>query len=318
MGDRLMSNAAFGLVDWGTTHLRLWLVDARGNVLAHAQSADGMGGLTPDQFETVLETLLGKFGMPNDLPVAICGMAGSRQGWREAPYANIPVTLDALRDQGAAFISGKRRIHIISGIANRSAHSPDVMRGEETQLLGLDLPREGKHLVCLPGTHSKWVSVSHGIASDFVTVLTGELFELLKTHSILRHSIGDVPKDNLAQNKAFIAAASDALTGKTNALTDLFSIRAKSLLQNISPEDGYAHLSGHLIGSEIREISSRMDLSSSALHLVGTGKLVALYKAVLDLAGHEAQSHNGEAAARNGLYIVARHIFNAQASKAAQ
>ena len=129
--------AAHALVDWGTTNLRVWLTDHTGAILADKTTADGMGTLARDQFAPVLEHVLNSLGATQDLPVMICGMAGSRQGWREAPYAQTPVELSDLATNAIVFKSHHRLIRILPGIARKDLSRPDVMRGEETQLLGL-------------------------------------------------------------------------------------------------------------------------------------------------------------------------------------
>ena len=312
-----MSEPIHALADWGTTHLRLWLVDAAGTVLAESLGAEGMGTLTPEAFGPVLEARLSALDAAPTLPVAICGMAGSRQGWKEAPYARLPVTVETLMDSGAAFQSGQRHVHIVSGIARHDTARPDVMRGEETQLLGLDLPRGQAALVCMPGTHSKWVRVDNGVVTDFMTVMTGEFFALLKTRSILRHSTGE-DTAFAAGHPAFSEAVLRAWTGRATGLGGLFAVRADTLVNGADVQAATARLSGHLIGTELREAHDLFDGTSAQIHLVGSRTLLALYAAASRLVGLSPLSHDGEAAARNGLMRVARHVFSPGASKAAQ
>ena len=118
-------------------------------------------------FSTILEGHLAALAAPEALPVIICGMAGSRQGWLEAPYVTVPAPLGAIL-AGAARVPGQSRdIRIVPGLAQRQADAPDVMRGEETQLAGAGLPAKGRQLVCMPGTHSKWVQVEDGAVAGF-------------------------------------------------------------------------------------------------------------------------------------------------------
>ena len=190
-----MSGPAFAAVDWGTSSFRAWLVDGAGGVLAERRSGEGMLAATPDRFASILEHHLGDMGAPGDLPVMICGMAGARQGWIEAPYVMAPSALSGILAGAVAVPHPARRILLVPGVAQGDPDAPDVMRGEETQLVGMSrLIASGSHLVCMPGTHSKWVEIQDGEVRAFRTWLTGELFSILSKQSILRHSIGETAK----------------------------------------------------------------------------------------------------------------------------
>lgn len=306
------STAAFALADWGTTHLRVWLTDAAGSVLAVDESASGMGGLKPDQFAPVLDHALDALGAQARTPVLVCGMAGSRQGWREAPYADCPVPLAMLPAQAVAFESGGRPIRLMPGIARRDATRPDVMRGEETQLLGLGLDAG---IACLPGTHSKWVRLEDGRVEDFATVMTGELFSVLSRQSILRHSLGDRQAVSPADG-VFLRHVELGLSPK-GGLARLFSVRAGSLLNGLTQDQAAAALSGLLIGTEIRDMAALFGLSRGAVTIVGAGALGRLYAAALALAGFTPAVRDGAETVRAGLLAAAHHHFGA-ASRAAE
>ena len=183
--------AAFVVVDWGTSSFRGWLMSADGAVLAESRGGEGMlhcaGGAG---FAPVLRDHLARLGAPAGAPVLICGMAGARQGWVEAPYLKVPTRLDALHE-GAIRIDAPGDIRILPGIAQARADRPDVMRGEETQLLGVTEPGF-TGLVCIPGTHSKWIRIEDGRVVEFSTYMTGELFSVIAQHSILAHAIEGV------------------------------------------------------------------------------------------------------------------------------
>jgi 2-dehydro-3-deoxygalactonokinase len=304
--------AAYALADWGTTHLRIWLTDADGVVLGMDQNASGMGGLAPADFPIVLERVLAGLGAPSGLPVLICGMAGARQGWREAAYASCPVALDALAAQAVAFESSGRAIRIMPGIARRGGGRPDVMRGEETQLLGLGL-RNG--LACLPGTHSKWVRLENGLVSDFATAMTGELFALLSSQSILRHAV-DAAEAVSPSDPVFLGYVGHGLSG-AGGMARLFSVRAASLLEGMGKAEATAALSGLLIGTEIRDASSLLGVSGGALNIIGSGSLGRLYEAALTIAGFAPIVQDGAATVRAGLLAAAHHHFGT-ATRAAE
>jgi 2-dehydro-3-deoxygalactonokinase len=309
MNSPSITAAAYALVDWGTTNLRVWLTDHTGHVLAEQTTADGMGTLARDQFAGVLEQVLNELGAAPDLTVMICGMAGSRQGWREAPYASTPVGLTNLATQSVAFQSHNRLVRILPGIARKNTSRPDVMRGEETQLLGLSaVKRVENGLVCLPGTHSKWVKLQDGAVVDFVSVMTGELFALLRQQSILRHSTGPDAKVS-ATDPWFLEYVQIGLS-KEGGLGRLFSIRAATLLNNANEAMSSAALSGLLIGTEIRDASAILKQTGGDIHIIGSGSLSALYHAALSVAGFAPQIQDGSALVQAGLLDAANQIQN--------
>ena len=187
------SEAEWIAVDWGTSNLRAWGIGTCGDVMFSRTSDQGMSKLTPDAYPRVLVDLLSGDLTPNGprIDVLVCGMAGAKQGWMEAPYLDAPADLGRW-PLGAVLpaVSGARLSpRILPGICQRAAGQEDVMRGEETQLLGLGTLWPGfSGVVCMPGTHSKWVQLSGRRVEGFTTAMTGELFEILRTHSVLRHS----------------------------------------------------------------------------------------------------------------------------------
>jgi 2-dehydro-3-deoxygalactonokinase len=301
--------AAHALVDWGTTNLRVWLTDHAGHILATKTTDDGMGTLAPEQFAGVLERALNELGAAVDLPVMICGMAGSRQGWQEAPYAATPVKLADLAAHAIVFESQQRLVRILPGIARKDASRCDVMRGEETQLLGLSVAKNiHTGLACLPGTHSKWVRLARNTVTDFVSVMTGELYALLRQHSILRHSTGGNAKVS-ASDPVFLEHVRIGLS-REGGLGRLFSIRAATLLNNTDEAHSSAALSGLLIGTEIRDASAMLGQTGCDIHVIGSGSLSALYHAALSVAGFTPHTEDGSALVRAGLLSAASYIQN--------
>src|SRR5690606_34701318 len=144
--------------------------------------------LADRDFNGTLERRLAGLGADPSLPVVICGMAGSRQGWREVPYLEVPATLPEIPGAALKVDDASRPVHILPGLSQRHP-SADVMRGEETQLLGLSLDREIDGVVCMPGTHAKWAVMQGGRIESFSTFMTGEVFALLTKHSLLRFSV---------------------------------------------------------------------------------------------------------------------------------
>ncbi|MFA6156758.1 2-dehydro-3-deoxygalactonokinase [Mesorhizobium sp.] len=300
------SAPAVAAVDWGTTRMRVWLIDRDGKVLAERRGDDGLITAQQKGFSVILEAHLAALAAPETLPVIICGMAGSRQGWLEAPYVTVPAPLRAIL-AGAAPVPGQRRdIRIIPGLAQRLADAPDVIRGEETQLAGAGLPAAGCQLVCMPGTHSKWVQVEDGAVTGFGTWPTGELFSVLAAHSILRHSLGEHPKPVAADNPFFRRWCETALAEGGDVTSRLFSIRAAGLLQDLKADDAAACLSGLLIGGEIASARRRHGEGAASVVLIASGALALLYQAALGLAGLDVRAVDADEAVRAGLVEAAR------------
>jgi 2-dehydro-3-deoxygalactonokinase len=293
-------------VDWGTTRLRIWLLDADGNVIGERRGDDGLITAREKGFADVLESHLASLGAPPALPVVICGMAGSRQGWVEAPYVATPAPITAILE-GAVRVDGAGRdIRIVPGLAQRTAGFPDVMRGEETQLAGAALPVLGRHLVCMPGTHSKWVEVENGAVVGFGTWPTGELYSVLGAHSILRHSLGETPAPVAADSPFFRDWCLSALGDGGDITSRLFAIRAAGLLHDLQAGDAAACLSGLLIGGEIASARRRYRHTSTPLVLIASGSLGKLYAAALGLAGIPVTEVDADQAVRSGLFEAAR------------
>jgi 2-dehydro-3-deoxygalactonokinase len=286
--------------------MRVWLIDRDGKVLAERRGDDGLITAQQKGFSVILEAHLAALAAPETLPVIICGMAGSRQGWLEAPYVTVPAPLRAIL-AGAAPVPGQRRdIRIIPGLAQRLADAPDVIRGEETQLAGAGLPAAGCQLVCMPGTHSKWVQVEDGAVTGFGTWPTGELFSVLAAHSILRHSLGEHPKPVAADNPFFRRWCETALAEGGDVTSRLFSIRAAGLLQDLKADDAAACLSGLLIGGEIASARRRHGEGAASVVLIASGALALLYQAALGLAGLDVRAVDADEAVRAGLVEAAR------------
>lgn len=308
-----MTHPFAALADWGTTSFRLWLVDADGDVLAERRSAEGMATAAEEQggFAGVLGRHLAALAAPADLPVVACGMVGARQGWVEAPYVETPADPDTLA-AGAVRVPGTNRtVFILPGVCQRAEDQYDVMRGEETQILGLEASSrgcEGRELVCLPGTHSKWVTLDAGRLNGFATFVTGDLFAAIAGHTILRHSM--TPGDERFDVPAFERAVRTGFERPAELSSRLFAIRAGGLLAPENAPHAASTLSGLLIGLELAGAASRFGkLDGHTVRLVASGPLAERYRvafATLSLGAIEA---DGEAAVRRGLLAAARKIL---------
>ncbi len=302
--------AQFAAVDWGTSGFRLWLVGGPDSaVLAERKSREGMTIAAQTGFDAVLESHLEAVLAPADLPVIICGMAGARQGWIEAGYADVPTGLSDLPERAIRIDGQRRDIRILPGLAQRDVKSADVMRGEETQLLGASGAMTGSlHRICMPGTHSKWVSVDKGIVTGFSTFMTGELFAAISKATILEHAVkGAGIFDENAE--AFGAAVEQAWSMPGLATNYLFSIRARGLLFGASATDSQATLSGTLIGLELAGALGAGQTGSDPVILVAEGRLAALYQSAFTRIGIAPALIDADKAVLGGLSLAARTIW---------
>ena len=308
-------NRAFcAAVDWGTTSFRIWLLSQSGEILGEHRSSEGLTRAMEIGFEAILETHLEAFGADENCPVIMCGMVGARQGWHEAPYLDAPAELAKIMDAAAGVPGTARTILILPGIAQRDRAAPDVMRGEETQLAGARAmgafgeATDASTLACLPGTHSKWAAIRAGTIERFSTVMTGELFTLIASQSILRHTLHDAPNVT-ANDPAFAKAVRAAFAAPAEWMTELFRVRAGALLEIGSETRGKAWLSGSLIGAEIAAALQLVgeDLNPSRpIALIASGPLAALYGTALGACGLAFTPVDADAAVRTGLYTAAR------------
>lgn len=281
-------------VDWGTSNLRVWAMGAEG-VLAHASSDDGMGTLDRDGFEPALLKLITPWLTKSNTEVIACGMVGSRQGWFEAPYRSTPCTpLDPASLVTAPSRDPRITVRLIPGL--KQVKQADVMRGEETQIAGVIALNPGfDGVICLPGTHSKWVHVSAGEVVSFQTFMTGEMFALLSTQSVLRHGMVGGGWDDAA----FDGALSDALSRPERLGAKLFSLRAEGLIAGLSAPEARARLSGLLIGTELA--ASKPFWLGQQVAIVGSKALAASYARALVTQGSSPQLYGATEATLAGL-----------------
>ncbi len=294
-------------VDWGTSSFRLWLLDAEGAVIASSRSDEGMMHCAKAGFAPVLGAHLAKVEAPAGTPVVICGMAGARQGWLEAPYVEVPASLEALPTQAIIIAGAKNDVRILPGISLNDPQAPNVMRGEETQLLGA-VSESGNALVCMPGTHSKWVEIENGVVTRFSTFMTGELFSLLTKHGILQHAVEE--KAVVSSDDAAFRSALERTEVQAHAvLSGFFGVRAAQLLGLETRGDGAAHLSGLLIGGEIsaaRELFGK----EGKVTLIASEPINALYSVALEKQGFQVVSKDAGEASRAGLFRSAKRIWS--------
>ena len=285
--------------DWGTSRLRLFRVE-QDRILARR---DGPGiGAVGSEAEAAFAQAIAPWladGMPQD--ITLCGMVGARDGWVEAPYATCPADRDTWRSAALRLDWNGAPLAIMAGLACIGEDDiPDVMRGEEAQIFGaiaLDPALgQGRQLIILPGTHSKWALVEDGQIVTFRTLPTGELFALLRDRSTLG------PKDSTGDAMQEAAGFAEGLerTGNARLLASLFAARAMRLRAGRSADWALGYLSGLLIGSEIVETRALLN-GGASVALIGDTGLANRYARALDLQGIQARRLDGDACVLAGL-----------------
>ena len=285
-----MSEATLIALDWGTTNVRAALLATDGSVLEERRGESGVGVLDEAGFNDRFTSLVEGWPVVN---AVAAGMIGSRQGWREADYLACPVTTDALAAGATIFEACQRKLAILPGLKVVRSQDRDVMRGEETQLAGL-LHKVGPFsgTVVMPGTHCKWVTVVDGRVEHFRTYMTGDLFQALADHSVLRHTIGVDPSE---ETDAFSAMIDELADGGTSVAGHLFGLRARHLLDGADPVSSRQQLSACLIWQEIEAAfhDGMAGDSNAPLTLVGDDRLTNLYTIALERHGRPCVRERG-------------------------
>jgi 2-dehydro-3-deoxygalactonokinase len=298
MGSKSMVwSDGFIAVDWGTTNRRAYLIGADGGCLDEFEDSQGVLSVPSGGFEGAVAGIRDRLG---DKPLLLAGMIGSNRGWKEAPYVAAPAGMDELV-RGLTW-AGERDA-IVPGVSYLKNDRADVMRGEEVQLLGAVAAGlvDPDALVCHPGTHNKWATLRDARISDFRTVMTGELFSLLKEHSILSDLLGG----EVEANDIFKEAARRAIFNETLP-AELFEVRARVLLGQAKKEDAVSYTSGLLIGTDVR---IGLSLPTSAqVTVIGRPELTRLYAAAIGEAKRDAIELDGEKCFLAGIHEIAKRI----------
>jgi 2-dehydro-3-deoxygalactonokinase len=298
MGQQLIA------LDWGTSSFRGYLMTPDGDMIDSFANGQGILHCDGQGFEAVLEESAGNWmDQYPQAPVIACGMISSRQGWIEAPYLNCPAGLAEFAQQLISLdLKRGRKIWFVPGAMYRSeSNIPDVMRGEETQILGRVGRERMRFSFVMPGTHSKWVVVEDGKLSWFSTFMTGELYAILLNHSILGRLMEDGPHDDQAFREGLAAAEQAARRGK-GVMNLLFSVRSRGLFEEIAGTGLKAYLSGILIGAEVAEASREMTADVD-VQLIGDRQLIQFYQEALRFFGWSSEPLFADLAAHGLLNI---------------
>lgn len=316
-----LQGAALIAIDWGTTSLRAYLFDTTGEVRASRSLPWGIMKLprqpagAASAFDAAFEAACGDWLDASALPVIACGMVGSAQGWREAPYVDAPASIDALAS-GLAQVGTARgtSLAIVPGVIERGA-LPNVMRGEETQIVGALLADPalcaGDALIGLPGTHAKWALARRGRIEHFYTFMTGEVFAALSNHTILGRTMTSGAAPDADAFTRGVLTARD--THSVGVLATIFSARTLGLTGQLSAAQQSDYLSGLLIGHELCGLRAALDGDARAgdepadtpLLLIGEAALCERYAHALDVLGWQRPAI-AERATERGLWRIAQ------------
>lgn len=288
-------------LDWGTSSLRGALLDDQGRVLEEKSSPQGILSVAAGGFPALFQDQFGGWMKVAGTLCLIAGMAGSRQGWREAPYCPCPAGLAEVAARLLWLEPG--RIALVPGFSTEQDGVPDVMRGEESQVFGaLELLGLQEAQLVLPGTHSKWVQVRGGRIERFRSFMTGEFYALLRQHSILARTLpaADGELDAPAFEQGLAQARASA-----SLLHAAFSVRTLALFERMPPAAMPSYLSGLVIGEELR--TQALAPGADPVVVIGSDALTARYRLALESQGIAVQTVGSQASSR-GLWAIARQL----------
>lgn len=287
-------------VDWGTTRFRAFRIGRDGRIRDRRSGPRGILAVPDGRFAETLREEIGPWLAAGEDQVLLSGMIGSRQGWKETPYVACPAgpaeIAAGLVDIGFDWA----RVKLVPGLAGEDESGvAEVMRGEETEVIGVlaDIPNGG--IACLPGTHSKWARVEGGRIVGFATHMTGETYAALRGHTILARMMRDEPADGMPFDTGVRRSGQPG-----GLLHHVFGVRAEALAGRLAEKDAGAYLSGILVGHEVRAALGAAP--GSIVHLIGAPELTDLYARAIAVCGGLPERHDGEAAAR-GLALIGAH-----------
>jgi len=272
-------------LDWGTTSCRAYLIGVDGTALDRQLDGPGILKVENGHFGPWLDSMIGVWiAAHGPAPLILSGMIGSRQGWKEAPYAQCPAGTDDIVKALARIEWGELTIALVPGLSTQNNGMPDVMRGEETQIFGaLALSGSDTGLFLLPGTHSKWAEVRDGRIVSFRTFMTGEVFGALKDHTILGRLMSGSAGDADAFARGVREGASLESAGAL--LNRVFATRTYGLMDKLAGTALSDYLSGLLIGAEVAEATPQ---TNNAVTIIASPALASRYTDALRLLGRDS------------------------------
>jgi 2-dehydro-3-deoxygalactonokinase len=287
-------------IDWGTSSLRAFLIGAGGEVLEHVSKPLGIMHVKDGDFEGSFKDLVGPWQQATGLPIIASGMITSRNGWVETPYVSVPSGVRQLAD---ALVTHKTldgtTVTFVTGMTADHNGSPDVMRGEETQIIGASSLGMSDGVFVVPGTHSKWITVRCNQIEDYSTFMTGEVFAALSKHTILGTLMEEAP----FQEDAFRKGCAAGLAEGSNLLHDLFGVRTLPLFGKIAGTMVKDYLSGLLIGAEVK--GADVAQIKGPVSIIGRDDLADRYEIALRIGGLKTNRAPDDIVAR-GHFLIAQ------------
>lgn len=287
-------------VDWGTSNFRTFRLDADGAILERRSSPQGILRVEGGHFAETLRAEVEDWLAEGEKHILLCGMIGSGEGWIEAKYLPCPAGIDDLADSVIDVPFAGAEVRLVPGVVGSDFDGvPEVMRGEETEAMGILDSCGGAGLACFPGTHTKWIHLNDRKIVNFITCMTGEHYGALSRNTILRRTMtGDGAIDQVAFQRGVARSADSG-----GLLHHLFGVRTLTLMGQLKPDASASYLSGLLIGHEVRASLPPKE----KVHLVGAAPLCSLYAQTIEACGGSATVEDEDAAAR-GLAAIARRL----------
>lgn len=285
-------------VNWGSTNFRAFLIGAEGSALDDYAVPAGVVALDRPGMAAIMDDLAARW--PDRGPVYASGMIGSNVGWTEVPYAEAPAGCADLAVAAVAAKIGGVPLHIVPGIACRRSFDgePDIMRGEEIELMGLAALRAVDGWVALPGTHTKWVRLDQGRVVDFFTSMSGEIFDRMTTKGLL----ASIVDGEAAEGPVFLRGVGAGRARRLSLGTLLFGARAQVVRGTLAKSDAASYIRGLLIGSEIADaMAVYPTVGDVAIPLIGNLPLCRLYASALGAAGLSSELIESRAACLRGF-----------------
>ena len=287
-------------LDWGTSNFRAYLME-NNNVIDQVSTQEGMKFVDQKEFENTLVKNITPWKKKFDINIVIAsGMVGAKQGWIEVPYIKSPCNIRNLNFKTINILDDIN-VHILSGVSQ--SNPSDVMRGEETQIAGFLLNNiDFNGSICLPGTHSKWVNLNSYEIKKFTSFLTGELYEIVKKYSILKHSLNTTR----LEDEIVKSAANLIIENPSFISNKLFEIRAENLLKNSNQTSNNSKLVGYLLGIELS--GSKTYWEDKDLVIIGSSNLNKYYELILNGRSKSIQLFNSNDMVLNGLSFFKKSL----------
>lgn len=301
-------------INWGSSNFRAYLIAHNGSKIDEVSRPCGILGLTREGMEEQIELL--NVQWPQARQIYASGMIGSNVGWVEAPYIQCPTSIDALSHQLTRTKMAGRDVAIVPGLTcDDSSGQPDVLRGEELELFGLLMrpsskAGSGHRTILLPGTHSKWVSMTGNSIEIFFTSMAGELFDRVTEKGILASIIDGPAKPGLW----FSRGLGESWSSGRSLASLLFQARALVMRKKMEKADAASYLRGLLIGSELADAKARLaQFGTAAIEMVGNPLVASLYQAALDEMGLKSIIVSSDSACLAGFAALHQASFEAEA-----